>query len=510
MSLRSRLALAFMTVVAVVAVLIGVESYRAASDRVTAEIDRTLRSVTVVAANDRDQAPALADALATGPDLFPGPDRPGPGDEEEWRIVVRTVDRDGTSAHLGGPRVPLPVSGTDRALAASATPGRSDTAEVVVDGRTYRRLTTALGGDRGAVQVAVRVDQTHHVLGGMAREIAAISCAVLIAAAGTGWLLALRGSRRLARLAGVAEEVGGEGRVAAVRLEGGRDEVGRLSASFSRMLERLAAASEARERLVRDTAHELRTPLTSLRTNADVLRRVTELAPGARDRLLDDVETETRELGHLVDELVELALSRSRDEAEHAVELAVPARRAAQRLYRRTGRLVLLDADGSVVLGRGQSLERAVGNLLENAAKFDGDGDVPIEVRVHRGTVTVSDRGPGIPAGDAERVFDRFYRAASARGLPGTGLGLAIVRDIAKAHGGAAFARTRPGGGAEVGFTVDRSRLLPGHDPDSGPGSGYRPGFSIGSSPGSGPGPRNEAGPAPGRGSPEPLATPDP
>jgi two-component system sensor histidine kinase MprB len=85
----------------------------------------------------------------------------------------------------------------------------------------------------------------------------------------------------------------------------------------------------------------------------------------------------------------------------------------------------------------------------------------PLEVHVDRGRVTVLDRGPGIDTADAERVFDRFYRADTARGLPGSGLGLAIVRDVALAHSGTVFAGPRPGGGATVGFTVDSSRLLP-------------------------------------------------
>jgi two-component system sensor histidine kinase MprB len=73
-----------------------------------------------------------------------------------------------------------------------------------------------------------------------------------------------------------------------------------------------------------------------------------------------------------------------------------------------------------------------VSNRVENAAKFDGTG--PVEVRVDRGRVTVSDRGPGIAPADAERVFDRSYRADTARGLPGSGLGPAIIRDVADAQ----------------------------------------------------------------------------
>jgi two-component system sensor histidine kinase MprB len=145
-------------------------------------------------------------------------------------------------------------------------------------------------------------------------------------------------------------------------------------------------------------------------------------------------------------------------------------------VQRRTGRAVRVEADGSVVRGHRQGLERAVGNLVENAAKFDPGrsdpsrsdpnrsdtaGHEPLEVHVDRGRVTVSDRGPGIDAADAERVFDRFYRADTARSLPGSGLGLAIVRDVALAHGGTVFTTPRSGGGTAVGFTVDGSRLLP-------------------------------------------------
>ncbi|MET7486344.1 HAMP domain-containing sensor histidine kinase [Streptomyces sp. NPDC005538] len=471
MSLRSRLAFSFAAVGAVVAVLVGVLSYRAASDRVTAEIDRSLRSATVDLARDPERALALADTVARAPALYAAPDRPGPGDEPPRPVTVQSLAPDGTVTHLAGP--PLPVPDRARTLAASGTTGQSYVTEITVGHTTQRQLTTALGDDRGALQVAVPVDQTHFVLGGMAREIAAASLTVMLAAAATGWLLARRITRRLVRLAAVAEEVSAGGVVGTDPRKGsggrpprrprrpaGRDEVGLLAVAFGGMLGRLAVAREAQERLVQDAAHELRTPLTSLRTNADVLRRSTGLSPDVRDRLLDDVEGETRELTHLVDELVELALARGRDEPERPVELAESARRAARRVHRRTGRLVHLDADDTVVQGCPQALERAVGNLLENAAKFAPDDREPIELRVHRGEVTVSDRGPGIPAADATRVFDRFYRAGPAHGLPGSGLGLAIVRDVAEAHGGTVFAGPRAGGGAAVGFTVAGARLV--------------------------------------------------
>ncbi|MFD9396968.1 ATP-binding protein [Streptomyces sp. NPDC060000] len=474
MSLRSRFALAFAAVGAVVAVTVGALSYLTASDRVFAEVDRTLRSTTVALTRgmekrqeqSQEQAPG-AGLAARSPAPFPGLDLPAPEGGEEGQPVLQAVARDGMPIRLSGPLEKLPVSDAARALAASGRAGQSVTTEIDAGGHSYRLLTTALGESRGALQVAVQVDQTRHVLAGMARQIAVVTVAVMLVAAAAGRLLAGRITRRLARLAEVAEAVSTDGRVTydATQPVGGRDEVGRLSTSFNRMLGRIVAAREAQERLVHDAAHELRTPLTSLLANATVLHRVTELSPGSRDRLLHDVQDETRELAHLVDELVELALAGGHEETEEPVELAEVARRAARRVYRRTGRLVHVDADGCVVRGSSQGLERAVGNLLENAAKFDTDGGEPIEVHIRRGAVTVRDRGPGIAAEDTSRVFDRFYRADSARGLPGSGLGLAIVHDIAEAHGGAVSAGTRPGGGAAVGFTVSRSRLLPACGP---------------------------------------------
>jgi two-component system sensor histidine kinase MprB len=459
MSLRSRFALAFALVAAVVAGLVGVLSYRAAEERTFVEVDRSLRATTAALANGQDQVLAPTPTLSASEQL----DHQGHQGHAEAgaRMVAQAVAPDGTPRHLGGRPVALPVSDPTRALAATGVFGATNTTEVHVGRTSYRELTTALGGGRGALQVAVDVDQAHRVLTGLAREVAAVSLAVLLAAAGAGWLLARRITRRLVRLAGVAEEISGHGGIEREVPVEGRDEVARLSSSLNTMLGRLAGAREAQDRLVQDAAHELRTPLTSLRTNASVLRRFAELSPQARERLVDDVQGETRELSELVDELVELALSRRDDEAEGPVRLAMVAEHAAERLRRRTGRRVLVDADDSVVVGRRQALGRAVSNLLENAAKFDTEGREPTEVRIEGGTITVSDRGPGIGPGDAARVFDRFYRADNARGLPGSGLGLAIVRDTAEAHGGTVFARRRPGGGASVGFTVGSARLLP-------------------------------------------------
>jgi two-component system sensor histidine kinase MprB len=482
MSLRTRFALAFAVVAVVVAGLVGFLSYRAASDRTTEEIDRSLRSTAAALAAGRTEVlapPVASRGGAPGPgeadaddDADDHDDARSDGHDGARPLVAQIVAPDGTVRFLGGRAVTLPVSAVDRTLAASAVEGATASRDVRVGRAGYRQLTTALGGGRGALQVATDAGGSERVLAGTARRIVWVTAVVVVVAAAVGWLLARRITRRLVQLAGIAEEVSASGVVEREVPVHGRDEVGRLSAAFTTMLGRLAAAREAQDRLVQDAAHELRTPLTSLRTNASVLKRLDELSPQARARLIDDVEGETRELSHLVDELVELALSRHGDEADEPVELTAVAARAAERVRRRTGRTVRVEVDdegagssGTLVRGRPRALDRAVTNLLENAAKFDEGRSEALEVRIGRGRVTVADRGPGIDPRDAERVFDRFYRADADRGLPGSGLGLAIVRDVAEGHGGTVFARERPGGGACVGFTVGEERFLPRSEP---------------------------------------------
>jgi len=450
-NLRTRFALAFAAVAAVVAAMVGLLSYHAASERIYQEIDTSLRSAATALANG--QIDLLSTPAPQGRSQRRGQPRP---------VVAQLVSPDGTVTPLGTGRVRLPVSGTTRAIASTGRTDRTDVIETDVDDESYRILTVA-SSTGGALQVGVEVEDTEHVLRDMANEIALFSTAVLVVAAGAGWLLARRITRRLETLAGVAEDISVHGGVDRQVPVQGTDEVGRLSTAFNTMLTRLSAARDAQERLIQDAAHELRTPLTSLRTNASVLRRIGELPPDARNRLVDDVQGETRELSHLVEELVELALARRTDESEQIVDLGALADAAAARVTRRTGRRVQVEAEHTSVRGRRQGLERAVGNLLENAAKFD-DGDTPIEVHIHGGRITVLDRGPGIDAADAGRVFDRFYRADGARSLPGSGLGLSIVHDVAQAHGGTVFAGARPRGGAAVGFTVGPDRLLPGSE----------------------------------------------
>ena len=216
------------------------------------------------------------------------------------------------------------------------------------------------------------------------------------------------------------------------------------------MLEALEESTRAQRQLVADASHELRTPLTSLRTNIEVLASDRTLPPGERERLLNDVVEQLGEMTTLIAELIDLARGEQHVAEPEEVRLDLLAADAVERARRNQPKVTFItDLHESTVHGVPSTIERAVANLLDNAAKWSRPGE-NVEVGVDNGAVTVRDHGPGIDDEDLPYVFDRFYRARAARGLPGSGLGLAIVRQVARAHGGSVVAERAEGGGTRV------------------------------------------------------------
>ncbi|GAA2640902.1 HAMP domain-containing sensor histidine kinase [Streptomyces vastus] len=456
-SLRARFAVSFALVAAVVTVLVGFLSYDAAARLVRVDQQTVFEDVV------RDlRAQVRQDALT--PEDFAASDTTDGGPRENLirpsGTVVQVLVPDGTVVDAGS--APLPADADDRRAASASTAGRlAEHRDVEVGGEVYRIATVALGGGRGAVQVAQEFSGTEDLLRELQQRTVLLVAAVVVAAGLFGWWLARRITSRLVRLAGAAEDVARTGQLATQVPVTGRDEVARLGRSFDRMLGRLAQSEEDQRRLVQDAGHELRTPLTSLRTNISMLRRINELPPAAQEELVADLTHESRELTDLVNELVDLAAGQSATGPPQRVAVADIAEDVAVAARRRTGRETVVRAAGeTTVNGRPAALQRALSNLVENAAKFDRGGTAPIEIAVMGDDggglvrIEVLDRGPGIAEEDLERVFDRFYRAPDARSLPGSGLGLSIVREVATSHGGEPFARRREGGGSVIGFTV--------------------------------------------------------
>lgn len=240
----------------------------------------------------------------------------------------------------------------------------------------------------------------------------------------------------------------------------GPAEIAALGDAFNHMADSLSEAEELRRRLVADVAHELRNPLAAARAQAEGMAEGVLAADEAR---LSSVVDDMTHLSRLVDDLQELAVAEAgrlrydmracdiaalvREEAERAVLLAAPA-----------VSVVVHANDGLLVRGDEHRLAEVLKNLLANAVRHTSEGHITVDARREgdRVAVRVIDTGDGIPDADLPYVFERFYRADTARAAHtgGAGLGLAISRRIIVDHGGEVFAEHTPGGGATVGFKI--------------------------------------------------------
>ena len=336
--------------------------------------------------------------------------------------------------------------------------------QTVVDGDAVTVIRTVdVGDDRlrvltsslsiGAMQVARSLAEVDSSLEGLASVLRLAAVVGVLLAGVVGYLVARGVARPIGQLAAAAEHVAATQELGE-RIDVDRsDEVGRLANSFNSMLSALDRSRQQQRQLVRDAGHELRTPLTALRTNVELLARVRDLPEDERTRMLADIESEVQELSGLVAELVELAAEPVADESDlEPVHLGDVAERVAEKYRRRTGRIIDVSSDDSVVNGQPSQLERAISNLLDNATKWSSPGS-PVDVVIEEGKLTVLDRGSGIDPADRPYVFDRFYRATNARSTPGSGLGLSIVAKVAADHGGFTFVADSITGAA-VGFAV--------------------------------------------------------
>ncbi len=233
------------------------------------------------------------------------------------------------------------------------------------------------------------------------------------------------------------------------------DEIGRLAEAFNAMLERLEDARSSQQRLVADASHELRTPLTSLRTNIELLARG-DVPEGDASAMLEDLKSEIFELGAMVSELVDLATIGREDEQAAEVDLRELTAHAVDRARRRSSGIeIRTDLETVRREVKAAAVDRAIANILDNAIKWTPRGGT-IEVALDDEGLRVRDSGAGFEADDLPRVFERFYRASSARSHPGSGLGLSIVAAVAADHGWTPFARNAAGGGGEVGIEFGR------------------------------------------------------
>ena len=299
------------------------------------------------------------------------------------------------------------------------------------------------------------------------RRVTFLALPLVIALAGFGgyWLA----SRSLAPLGWMAEQahrITGSNLNTRLEIGNAADELAVLSASFNQLLSRLDLSFESMRRFVADASHELRTPLSIIRGEADVALSHDRSAAEYRESLAIILD-ESRRLSRLVDDLLNLARAdagrlKLQSEEFYLNDLLAECCRSAQSLAAARGiALECHSAEDARFRGDEELLRRLVMNLLDNAIRYTPPGGkitATLEVELSEVRIGIADNGTGIAPDAAPPVFERFYRADTARSRQGGGfgLGLAIVKWIAESHRGEVALATTPGAGSTFTVTLPR------------------------------------------------------
>jgi two-component system sensor histidine kinase MprB len=390
---------------------------------------------------------------------------PPPGAEANSTVVVQVpTPAFGAASGVGQAILPSgaiigPESGSPLPVTAAVKEVKAGKRAAVLSDQTVDGVHLRMLARRGAMgevmQIVTPLTETDKTLAQLRWLLGAVMLGGVALAGGLGLAVSRVATRPLARLTGAAERVTATGDLYHRIPEGADDEPGRLAAAFNAMLAALEGSRDAQRQLVADASHELRTPLTAIRANIELLERAPGLPPEERAAMLASARGQLEDLTVLVGDLVDLARPGEQPvEPPEDLRLDELVAEAVERARRHAPATSFeLTAGPCVVRARRARVARAIGNLLDNAVKWSPPGGA-VEVKVDDGEVTVRDHGPGIAQADLPHVFDRFYRAPSARGLPGSGLGLAIVKHVADAHRGTVSAETAPGGGTLLRLTL--------------------------------------------------------
>jgi two-component system sensor histidine kinase MprB len=436
MTLRVRLTVVTTAVVAVSVVLASAIIYVSMRADLLRNVDNQLTS----RAQSLQRGPVFVGAPLGGKVAVNRLPAPRFGAHDYFQIVTAQ----GTALRPASERGAVPFD--KRVVAVAAGKAGSFFADATVTG-VHARVLTVPAASGLAVQIASPLDGVDHELARLKLILVLVSIGGIGLALGGGMLVSHTTLVPVRRVTGAAERVASTLDTSERVPERGKDELGRLAVSFNAMLAALEEAFETQKRFVADASHELLTPVTSLQTNLEVLSRAQRLPTKKRKDLIGDLLGELREVRKLVGNLVELARGKTGERREQLRLDNLVSDCIDQATLRYPSLHFVADLEPTSLKGDPERLERAVWNLLENAAKWSDEGGL-VEIGLSGGELTVRDRGPGIPDEDKPHVFERFYRAAIARGMPGSGLGLAIVRDVAEEHGGTVEAEDAGGGGA--------------------------------------------------------------
>ncbi len=457
MPLRRRLAYAAAGAVAVAVVLACIICYMVVRGQLRGQIDSALKAQAALVI--QNGGVGLGGGVASLP-----PDAGGPA---PYGQIVNGSGQPFDS--WGGES--LPTDSSAQAVA-SGQPAMT-LRDVTISGNHLRLITfhdSTSYGAPVAVQLARPLAGVDRILTHL-RLVLILVCAGGVAlAAALGRVAARHVLAPLAEVAQTAQEIGETDDLSRRLRIQTDDEIGQLADRFNTMLERLEASRaaldesvRAQRQLVADASHELRTPVTSLRTNVEVLLAEAQLSDEERRRLLSDVVEQSEELTTLVGDLIELARGDQPAGATEEVRLDRVASESVEWARRNASNVHFeTELEPVTVEGVPERLERAINNLLDNAARHSPHEGV-VEVKVDHDGLSVRDHGSGVASEDLPYVFDRFFRGASSRGRQGSGLGLAIVRQVAEQHRGSATVENAPDGGAMFTLHLPTSPAGPDH-----------------------------------------------
>ena len=430
MTLRTRIAGAAGLAVALAVIVVAIAVYLGVRGELRDEVDSSLHeradSVAQLSPNAVPRVP---------PEPFGGPEG-----------YVQVVRPDGRLLRTPAGGETLPLDERARAIARSGQ--GEELIDTTVDGLHLRVLTRGLG-DVGAIQVARPLDEVDRQLDRILLVLIFVGAAGVALGAGLGALVARTALAPIAKFTRRTEELAADPDPFERMEVTGRDELTRLARSFNTTLDSLEHSVEAQRHLVADASHELRTPIASLRANIQTLQDADRLPGHEVESLRADIVEDLDELTALVGDIVELARGSKPHELADDVRLDRIVDAVADRAQVRAGERVSfrVAVEPTVVRGEPPRIQRAVANLVDNAVKWSPPGG-SVELDLRNGELSVRDHGPGFAESDLPHVFERFYRAEGARGLPGSGLGLAIVKQAAEAHGGFVDAGNAADGGA--------------------------------------------------------------
>jgi signal transduction histidine kinase len=416
----------------------------------------------------RDFAAVASRNLAAGTPRLPRGRQPGQP-SQPFQFLIETISADGrgsvTEAPLHHAALPrIAPSRLRRAQEPFTAPAAGD------PGHSWRVLVQALPGGRHAI-IAFSLDNLNSTVTRLEIADAVAGAVAIVLLAGIGLPLVRISLSPLAKIGDTAAAIAAGDLSRRIDHPPHSTEVGRLAESLNTMLARIEAAYRARaegearaldsedrmRRFVADASHELRTPLTSVRGLAEFsLQQGTDASPAELLRLMTLVHTEATRMGRLVEDLLLLAqFDEDRPLDRHPVDLSsIAARAVLAGRQSQPGRPISLHAEAPVIVdGDAERLRQVADNLIGNALQhtpLDSAITVTVQGQAGQAQLTVADHGPGLTAGQASRVFERFYRTdrARSRARGGTGLGLSIAATLTAAHDGTITVDTEPGRGA--------------------------------------------------------------